>query len=64
MGKPVHPLSNLGLAGEYLSTLPASDISRRYFEGTAKYNSTFFNRFFMFFTINGTLGSLNLFYPY
>ena len=37
MGKPVHPLANLGLAGQYLNTLPASDISQRYFAGTAKY---------------------------
>jgi hypothetical protein len=64
MGMPVHPLANLELAGKHLNTLPASDISRRYFAGTAKYDSTFFNRIIMYFTINGTLKTLKSFYPY
>jgi len=59
MGFPVHPLGNLGLAGQHLNTLPGSDISNRYFAGTDKYNSTIFTRFFMFFGINNTLKTLN-----
>ncbi len=64
MGMPVHPLANLGLAGQHLNTLPASDISRRYFAGTAKYESTIINRLFMYFTIHSTLRTLKAFYPY
>lgn len=34
MGYPIHPLSNVGVAGQYLNQLTSDNISQRYFSGT------------------------------
>jgi len=34
MGYPIHPLSNVGVAGQYLNQLTSDNISQRYFAGT------------------------------
>jgi len=33
MGYPIHPLSNVGVAGQYLNQLTSDNISQRYFSG-------------------------------
>jgi hypothetical protein len=55
MGYPIHPLSNVGVAGQYLSQLTSDNISQRYFAGQDRYRGGFFNRVKIFFKIEGTL---------
>ncbi len=55
MGYPIHPLSNVGVAGQYLNQLSSDNISQRYFSGQQTYTGGFLNRLKLFFNINGTL---------
>lgn len=63
MASPTHPLGAPNIMEKYFNTLPANDISRRYYAGE-KYESTFFNRIGLFFSVNSTLKELTNFYPY
>ena len=64
MGYPIHPLSNAGVAGQYLNQLTSDNISQRYFSGQQSYTGGLFNRIKLFFNIDGTLNELKNFYPY
>ena len=64
MPYPIHPLSNVGVAGQYLNQLTSDNISQRYFSGLETYNGGLFNRIKMFFRIQGTLKELHNFYPH
>lgn len=55
MGYPIHPLSNVGVAGQYLNQLTSDNISQRYFSGQETYTGGFFNRVKLFFGIDGTI---------
>lgn len=58
-----HELSNLNLAGKYLSYLPSDDVSKRYFAGE-RYVSNITSRIKLLFAADSFLGELNNFYPY
>lgn len=64
MGYPIHPLSNKGVAGQYLNQLNSDNISQLYFSGQETYTGGFLNRLKLFFSIDGTVKELNNFYPY
>ena len=54
---------NLHLAGKYLESLPSGDISRRYLAGE-KYQTSFWQRTKMLFTVRWYIKEIQSFYPY
>lgn len=64
MGYPIHPLSNIGVAGQYLNQLNSDNISQRYFSGQETYTGGILSRLKIFLSMDGTISELNNFYPY
>lgn len=58
MSYPIHPLANVGVAGQYLNQLTSDNISQRYFSGNETYSGGLINRVKLFFKVQGTLKEL------